>query len=63
MSVKEYAGIAGVSASAISYRVNNRLVLPGIKKYSKVDRVYLLERDNSIRDEDIKLFYRAKLSA
>jgi hypothetical protein len=58
MTIKQYTDIAGVSAPTVSYRMKNRLVLPGIKDYRKVNRVYVLVRDETISDDQIRLFFR-----
>lgn len=59
ITVQEYAALAEISTPAISYRIANKRILPGIKNYhyDKTERRYYLERDN-MPSEIIKLHFR-----
>jgi hypothetical protein len=58
MTIKEYCELAGVSKSAVSYRISNNMLLPGVKEYKKEDRVFILVRDKAISTDIIKKSFR-----
>jgi hypothetical protein len=59
MTIKEYCTIAGVSKSAVTYRINNNLLLPGIKSFKKTDKKYVLTRDQTVNNNTIKQLFRS----
>lgn len=62
ITVIEYADIAEVTTAAISYRVTRNKNLPGIKSYTynEATRQYELIRDERIKPEEIKNYFRNK---
>lgn len=59
MTIKEYCDIANISKSAVTYRINNNKLLPGIKSYEKKDKTYILTRDKNISTDIIRQSFRA----
>ena len=60
ITIKDYIILAGVTPPSISYRIKNKRNLPGISRYfyDAESLCYKLVRDESIKEETIKDYFR-----
>jgi len=60
LTQKEYSKVMGVSQPAISYRIKNKLHLPGIVKKESFSRFYILHFDNQTVIKEAKKYFNKK---
>lgn len=60
MTIKEYCSVAGVTKPAVSYRLKNKMPLPGIISIEYIDGEYSLTPGKDFSAEKIKILFRRK---
>jgi len=54
LNQKQYAEKLGISQASVSFRINNNMSLPGVKRMEKVNRFYFLHFDDGISDDQLE---------
>jgi len=61
LNQKEYADRIGVKQPSVSYRINNNMPLPGVKKVEQFSRFYVLHFDTKTNIPRAKKMFKEKL--